>query len=284
MSRRRYERMVERLLLLAALSAISALALIAIFVFAEGVPIMARHGAGEFLLGTRWAPTKGAFGILPMVVASVLVTLAAMAIAVPLGLACAVFLAEIAPRRAAHLMRPAIQLLAGIPSVVYGFVGLVYLVPVIRRSLGGPGLSVLAASIILGIMVLPTVISIAEDAIEAVPRAYKEGALALGCTHAQAIWRVIIPSARGGIVAAAILGMGRAVGETMAVIMVIGNAVIIPRSILDPARTLTSNIALEMGYAAGEHQKALFATGVVLFVFIMVLNSLASTRLVRGGR
>jgi len=273
------DQFIRRALLVSALSSVAMLALIAIFIFAEGTPVMLRRGIGEFLLGTRWAPTKESFGILPMIVASVCVTLGAMVIAVPLGVACAVFLAEIAPRRVANFVRPAIQLLAGIPSVVFGFVGIVVLVPLIREYLGGPGLSVLAASIILGIMVLPTLISIAEDAIMAVPRTYKEGALALGCTHSQAIRRVILPAARGGIIAAIILGMGRAVGETMAVIMVIGNAVKIPHSPLDPARTLTSNIALEMGYAAGEHQEALFATGVVLFVFIMILNSLASVKL-----
>ncbi|HQK92833.1 MAG TPA: phosphate ABC transporter permease subunit PstC [Armatimonadota bacterium] len=280
----RREKAIERALLVSALSAVSMLALIAAFILIEGAPVMLRHGISSFLAGTRWAPTKGSFGILPMIVASVVVTLGAMVIAVPLGLSCAVFLAEIAPRRAANFLRPAIQLLAGIPSVVYGFVGILFLVPLIRENLGGPGLSVLAAVVILGVMVLPTLIGIAEDAIEAVPRTYKEGALALGCTHAQAIRRVILPAARGGIIAAVILAMGRAVGETMAVIMVIGNAAIIPCSVLDPARTLTSNIALEMGYAAGDHQKALFATGVVLFAFIMVLNSIATMRIVRGRR
>jgi phosphate transport system permease protein len=245
---------------------------------------MVKHGPGSFLFGTRWAPTKGGFGLLPMIASSVIVTLGAMVIAVPLGLSCAIFLSEIAPRRVANFVRPAIQLLAGIPSVVFGFIGILIVVPLIRNYLGGPGLSVLAATIILGIMVLPTLISIAEDAIEAVPRPYKEGAMALGCTHSQAIFGVMLPAARGGILAAVILAMGRAVGETMAVIMVIGNAAIVPQSPLDPARTLTSNIALEMGYAAGEHQQALFATGVVLFVFIMLLNSIATLRVVRGDR
>lgn len=284
MTAARREKAIERALLVSALSAVSMLALIAVFILIEGAPVMMKHGVGSFLAGTRWAPTKGSFGIFPMIVASVVVTVGAMVIAVPLGLACAVFLAEVAPRRAANILRPAIQLLAGIPSVVYGFVGILFLVPLIRENLGGPGLSVLAAVIILGVMVLPTLIGIAEDAIEAVPRAYKEGALALGCTHSQAIRRVILPAARGGIIAAIILAMGRAVGETMAVIMVIGNAAIVPYSLLDPARTLTSNIALEMGYAAGDHQKALFATGVVLFVFIMMLNSIATLRVVRGRR
>ena len=272
------EWLIEKTLLLMALSAVTMLALIAIFVFIEGTPIMVREGLGHFLLGRRWAPTKGSFGIFPMIVGSVWVTVGALAIAGPLGLACAVFLVEIAPRKVADIVRPAIQLLAGIPSVVYGFVGIVVLVPLIREHLGGPGLSVLAASVILGVMVLPTVISISQDALEAVPRAYKEGALALGCTHWQAITRVILPAARPGITVAMVLGLGRAIGETMAVIMVVGNAVKVPGSLLDPARTLTSNIALEMAYAAGDHREALFATGVVLFVFIMLLNSLAVLR------
>ena len=272
------EWLIEKTLLLMALSAVSMLALIAVFVFLDGTPIMFRHGLGHFLFGQRWAPTKGSFGIFPMIVGSIWVTIGALLIAGPLGLACAVFLVEIAPRRVADVIRPAIQLLAGIPSVVYGFVGIVVLVPLIREHLGGPGLSVLAAAIILGIMVLPTVISISQDALEAVPRTYKEGALALGCTHWQAITRVILPAARPGITTAMVLGLGRAVGETMAVIMVVGNAAKVPTSLLDPARTLTSNIALEMAYAGGEHREALFATGVVLFVFIMILNSVATVR------
>jgi phosphate ABC transporter permease protein PstC len=277
------EWLIEKALLLIALSAVTALALIAVFVFLEGVPIMVREGLGAFLFGHRWAPTKGSFGVFPMIVGSLWVTIGALVIAGPLGIACAVFLVEIAPRRIADLVRPAIQLLAGIPSVVYGFVGIVVLVPLIREHLGGPGLSVLAAAVILGVMVLPTVISISQDALEAVPRAYKEGALALGCTHWQTIMRVILPAARTGITAAVVLGLGRAIGETMAVIMVVGNAVKVPGGLLDPARTLTSNIALEMAYASGEHREALFATGVVLFVFIMVLNTAANLRLGRRG-
>jgi len=277
------EFIIEKSLLVAALSSVGMLALIALFVFIEGTPIMAREGVGAFLFGHKWAPTKDAYGILPMILGSIWVTVGALLIAGPLGVACAVFLVEIAPRRVADVVRPAIQLLAGIPSVVYGFVGIVVLVPLIRETLGGPGLSILAAAIILGIMVLPTVISISQDALEAVPRPYKEGALALGCTHWQTITRVILPAARTGLTAALVLGMGRAIGETMAVIMVVGNAVKMPTSPLDPARTLTSNIALEMAYAAGAHREALFATGVVLFVFIMILNTLANMQAGRGG-
>lgn len=278
------EFVIEKFLLLAALSAVGMLALIALFVFIEGLPIMLREGVASFLLGQKWAPTKGAFGILPMILGSIWATMGALLIGGPLGVACAIFLVEIAPRRLADFVRPAIQLLAGIPSVVYGFVGIIVLVPLIRQTLGGPGLSLLAAIIILGIMILPTVISISQDALEAVPRSYKEGALALGCTHWQTITRVIIPAARPGLTAALVLGMGRAIGETMAVIMVVGNAVKLPLNPLDPARTLTSNIALEMAYAAGEHQEALFATGVVLFVFIMILNTIAYMAARQGGR
>ncbi|NLJ36216.1 MAG: phosphate ABC transporter permease subunit PstC [candidate division WS1 bacterium] len=277
------EFVIEKLLFIAALSSLAVLALIAVFVFIEGTPIMLREGLGSFLLGAKWAPTKGSFGILPMIMGSIWVTVGALLIAGPVGVACAVFLVEIAPRQVADVVRPAIQLLAGIPSVVYGFIGIVVLVPFIRETFGGPGLSILSAAIILGVMVLPTVISIAQNALEAVPVEYKQGALALGCTHWQTILLVILPTARTGLITALVLGMGRAVGETMAVIMVVGNAVKLPINPLDPARTLTSNIALEMAYAAGAHREALFATGVVLFVFIMILNALANMRLRRRG-
>ena len=173
------------------------------------------------------------------------------------------------------ILKPTFELLAGIPSVVYGFLGVVWLVPLIRNYLGGPGLSLLAAAIILGIMILPTIISISEDSLRALPRTFKEGALSLGATHWQTIWRVLLPAARSGIVASIILGMGRAIGETMAMIMILGNAVQMPHSLLDSARTLTTNIGIEMGYATGDHRQALFATGVVLFFIIMALNSLA---------
>ncbi len=212
-----------------------------------------------------------------------LVTGGALSLGVPLGLSCAVFLVEFSPIRIRRVLKPAIELLAGIPSVVYGFLGVLFLVPLIRDHLGGPGLSLLAGAIILGIMILPTVISISIDALEAVPRTYREGSLALGATTWQTVHMVVIPAARSGIVAAIILGMGRAIGETMAVIMVAGNAVSLPSSILDPVRTLTSNIAMEMGYASGDHQQALFATGVILFVMIMILN-LAAARFSRRKR
>lgn len=275
-----------RLALLAlACSSVLILALIILFVFREGVPAILRIGPGEFLFGTRWAPTKGAaasFGILPMIVGTVQVTLGALLLGVPLSLLAAIYLSEFAARRTRQWLKPLIELLAAIPSVVYGFIGVVVIVPFIRERFGGTGFSVLSASLMLGIMILPTVISISYDALRAVPQAYREGALALGATPWQTATRVVVPAARSGIVTAVVLGMGRAMGETMAVIMVAGNAVVIPTSPLHPCRTLTSNVALEMAYASGLHQKALFATGVVLFVMILVLNLLA-TALVRRG-
>ena len=278
------ERLIQWLLLLIALSAISVLALITLFIFKEGLPIMVKIGATDFILGRRWSPGKGAFGILPMLMGSLWVTGGALLLGVPLGLAVAIFATDFAPPYLSAAVRPAIQLLAGIPSVIYGFIGLTVLVPWIRSHLGSPGLSVLAGAIILGIMILPNIISISEDAIRAVPKEYRDGALALGATHWQTIWMVVLPAARSGIIASIILGMGRAIGETMAVIMVVGNAVKVPHSILDPTRTLTSNIGIEMGYASGEHRQALFATGIVLFVLIMLLNTAASIISQRRGR
>ena len=271
----RSDRIIQAVLFVSALSAIAALVVITFFIFQTGIPAILRVGVGNFMLGTEWAPTRGQFGILSMVAGSLSVTFGALIVGVPLGLAVAILTTEFAPPSAMRILRPAIQLLAGIPSVIYGFIGLLVLVPFIRRAFGGPGLSILAGSLVLGIMILPNVVSISEDAIRSVPKSYREGALALGATHWQTIWRVVLPAARSGIIASIVLAMGRTVGETMAVIMVVGNALAMPRSILDATTTLTSNIGLEMGYASGQHREALFGIGVVLFVFIMVLNSLA---------
>ncbi|MCE5328634.1 MAG: phosphate ABC transporter permease subunit PstC [Planctomycetaceae bacterium] len=273
----RQDKIIQWILMGVALTAIGALALIAIFIFKEGLPLIFRVGFSDFFLSSQWRPGQGQFGIFPMIVGSLVVTAGAMVIGLVFGLGCAIVLTEFAPRRLATFVKPAIELLAGIPSVVYGFMGVVILVPIIRQYLGGPGLSMLAASIILGIMVLPTVTSISVDALRAVPRSYREGAIALGATRWQTTRMVVLKAARSGLVTAFILGMGRAVGETMAVIMVAGNSLALPRSILDSVRTLTSNIALEMGYATGEHRQALFATGVTLFIIIMILNSIALT-------
>jgi len=269
------DKVSERIFFMFALSSISALALITVFIFSQGAPIVTQVGLFQFIFGMSWAPSHGEFGIFPMIIGSLSVTTGAAILGIPVGICCSIFLAEFAPIKMRNLFRPAIQLLAGIPSVVYGFWGLIFVVPFIRRFLGGPGLSILAGAIILAIMILPTVISISEVSLLQLPRHYKEGALALGLTHWQAIRCVLLPAAKSGIVAAVILGMGRAVGETMAVIMVLGNAVAIPQSILDPVRTLTVNIGIEMGYSTGDHRQALFATGIVLFVIIMILNASA---------
>ena len=280
----RNEKLIRIGLLLVAFSAVSILVVITVFIFSEGTPIMFKYGVKKFLLGLDWYPSEKSYGLLPMIVGSLFVTLGAMVIGVPFGLACAVFLTEFSPKRLRRVIKPVIELLAGIPSVVYGFIGVVILVPFIREMFGGPGLSVLAAAIILGIMILPTIISISIDSLEAVPRTYREGSIALGATRWQTTRMVMIPAARSGIIASIILGMGRAIGETMAVIMIAGNAIEIPRSLLAPVRTLTSNIALEMGYAAGEHREALFATGVILFIIIMILNTVANlTSMKRKG-
>ncbi len=269
------EKIIEKILFLIALSSIFILALITFFIFEEGLPLILKTGLKSFLLGDKWIPSKGLFGIFPMIVSSFWVTFGALLLGIPLGLACTIFLSELVSPSVGTIFRPAMQLLAAIPSVIYGFWGLIVLVPLIRNCLGGPGLSILAGSLVLSFMILPTIITISEDSLRALPPSYKAGALALGATHWQTIWRVLIPAARSGIVASIILGMGRAIGETMAMIMILGNAVKIPSSFLDPARTLTTNIGIEMGYASGDHRQALFATGIVLFFIIMALNILA---------
>ena len=272
----RSERLIHLALLMIAFSAVSILLVITIFIVSEGTPIMFKYGLKKFLFNLDWFPLEKSFGLLPMIIGSLYVTGGALVIGVPFGLACAVVLTEFSSKRLRSFLKPIIELLAGIPSVVYGFMGVVILIPFIREHLGGPGFSVLAASVILGIMILPTIISISIDSLEAVPRSYREGSIALGATRWQTTRMVMLPAAKSGIIASIILGMGRAIGETMAVIMIAGNAAMIPKSLLDPVRTLTSNIALELGYAAGEHRQALFATGVILFVIIMILNTIAN--------
>lgn len=270
------ERVVEGILLLSATVSILAIALIILFVFSKGLPLIAKVGLFKFLFSTTWNPTNGQFGIATMIAGSLAVTFGALIWGVPLGLSLSIFLAEIASPRISGIMSPMVELLAGLPSVVYGFFGLVIIVPFIRDHIGGPGFSIVAGSIILGIMILPTIVNIARDAIKAVPREYREGSLALGATQWQTIAKIVLPTARSGIITAIVLGMGRAIGETMAVVLVTGNVTRMPESILSPVRTMTSNVVLEMGYASGDHQLALFATGVVLFVFIIILNALVS--------
>jgi len=276
------EWVAERLLLATAMVSVVIIAFIIWTVFSAGLPLINEVGAFNFLFGMEWRPGRETFGIFPMLVGTLLVTALAMMISVPLGVLTAVFLAEIAPESVRNILRPATELLHGIPSVVYGFVGLMLLVPLIRTYLGPPGFSLLAGAIVLAIMALPTIITIAEDAIKAVPRSYKEASFALGATHWQTIRNVILPAALSGILAGVVLGSGRVIGETMAAIMVLGNIPRIPASLLDPIRPLTSNIALEMAYAPlGPHRQALFATGIVLFIVISILIFIAD-RLRRG--
>lgn len=270
------EKLIEKMLLISAAIFVLIIFLITVFIFAKGMPLVAKTGLNDFLLNTQWNPTKGIYGIGSMFIGTLLITLGAMLWAVPLSLSTAIFMAEIAPPRIGTILGQLVNLLAGIPSVVYGFVGLIVVVPFIREHLGGNGMSLLAGAIILGIMILPTMINVSRDSLLAVPGNYKENSLALGATHYQTIRRVIVPAARSGIITAVVLGMGRAIGETMAVVMVTGNSAMIPGSILSPIRTMTSNIVLEMGYASGDHQAALFATGMILFIFIVSLNLMIS--------
>lgn len=272
--RKTWEKTIETIFLICACVAILSVIVITVYVFYRGTPAVFKIGVWKFISGDVWQPKADIFGILPMIVASLLGTLGAVIIGIAVGLFTAIFLAEVAPKSIARIFRPAIELLAGIPSVVYGFFGLMVLVPLISKYFGGAGNSLLAVIIILAVMILPTIVSISETSIRAVPETYKEGSLALGASHMQTIFKVLLPAARSGIMAAVVLGIGRAIGETMAVILVSGNAVKFPHALTDMVRTLTANIALEMGYASGLHQDALFATGVVLFVFIMLLNIL----------
>lgn len=267
---------IKWLLTLFAFSSLLFLFVIFAFILAEGLPLFLKVGVTNIITGTRWAPTRGYFGIFPMIISSFMVTFGALLFGASLALACATYLSEYAGRRTKLFLKPALELLAGIPSVVYGFLGVVYIVPFIREYLGGPGFSILSTSLVLGIMILPTIISISFDALMSVPPGYREGSLAMGATKWQTVYRVVLPAARSGILASFILGMGRAIGETMAVIMVAGNALKIPTSLLDPLRTLTSNIALELAYASGDHRSALFSTGVVLLIIIMSLNLVAN--------
>lgn len=271
------EKIIESLFFLCALVAVLTVTIITIYIFVKGVPAILTIGVDDFILGQKWKPLKGVFGIFPMIVGSIYATIGAIIIGVPIGILTAVFLTEVAPKWLARFVKPAVELLAGIPSVVYGFFGLVAIVPLISKYFGGPGNSLLAVSIMLGIMILPTIVNISVTSIQAVPAEYKEASLAMGASHIQTIFKVTLPSARSGILTAVVLGTGRAIGETMAVILVAGNTPSVPNSPLEPIRTLTANIAMEMSYAFGLHQDALFATGVILFIFIMILNIILNT-------
>jgi phosphate transport system permease protein len=266
------EQMMQIVFLISASISILAVALICIFIFINGIPAMAEVGIFRFLSGTQWKPSNDIYGIFPMILGSLYVTAGAIIIGVPIGILTAVFMARFCPKKLYRIIKPAVDLLAGIPSVVYGFFGLMVIVPFIRDYLGGSGTSMLAASVILGIMILPTIVNVSEAAIRAVPESYYEGSLALGATHERSVFFTVVPAAKSGIMAGVILGVGRAIGETMAVVMVAGNQAVIPSGILKGLRTLTANIVLEMGYAADLHRGALIATAAVLFVFILIIN------------
>jgi len=267
------EKIMKIVFAVAACIFVLAVGLICVFLFANGVPAIKEIGLFDFLGGTTWKPGNDMYGILPMILGSIYVTAGAIIVGVPIGIMTAVFMAKYCPKKIYRFLKPGIELLAGIPSVVYGFFGLVVLVPMVRALFTtGDGNSILTASILLGIMILPTIIGLSESAIRAVPEQYYEGALALGATRERSIFRVILPAAKSGVLAGVVLGIGRAIGETMAVIMVAGNQARIPTHILKGVRTMTANIVLEMGYAADLHREALIATGVVLFVFILLIN------------
>ena len=262
--------------LVCACISIAAVITICVFMFANGVPAIKEIGITKFLFGTQWRVSQNLFGIWPMIVGSIYVTAGAMIIGVPIGLLTAVFLAKYCPKKLYKFIKPIINLMAGIPSIIYGFFGLVVIIPIIQEMFGTAGDGILAASILLGMMILPTIISVSETSIRAVPDKYYQGALALGATHERSVFKTVVPAAKSGVMAAIILGVGRAVGETMAVIMVAGNQVHMPDGILRGVRTLTTNIVMEMGYATDLHRQALIATGVVLFVFILIINLLFS--------
>ncbi|MCD8084176.1 MAG: phosphate ABC transporter permease subunit PstC [Clostridiales bacterium] len=266
------EQIMHVVFLLSACASIFCVAMICVFLFANGIPGMAKIGIFKFLAGTTWKPGNNIFGILPMILGSIYVTAGAIIVGVPIGILTAVFMSRFCPKGLYRVVKPAIDLLAGIPSVVYGFFGMVVIVPAMSAVFGGSGKSMAAASLLLGIMILPTIIGVSESAINAVPESYYEGSLALGASHERSVFFATLPAAKSGILAGVILGIGRAIGETMAVIMVAGNQARMPKGVFEGVRTMTANIVLEMGYATDLHREALIATAVVLFVFILLIN------------
>lgn len=266
------EAAMKAVFLLTACISIAAVVLICVFLFANGVPAIGKIGVFKFLLGTQWRPENGLYGIFPMIIGSIYVTAGAIILGVPVGILTAVFMACFCPKWLYRIMKSAVNLMAGIPSVVYGFFGLCVLVPFVREYIGGRGMSVLTASVLLALMILPTIVKISESSLRAVPQSYYEGALALGASHEKSVFHTVLPAAKSGILAGVILGVGRAVGETMAVMMVAGNQPVIPDSLTDGVLTMTAHIVMEMGYAADLHREALIATAVVLFVFILIIN------------
>lgn len=266
------EKAMKIVFLAAACTSVLAVLLICVFLFANGIPAMSEIGLPEFLFGTKWKPSNGLYGIFPFILGSIYVTAGAIVVGVPTALLLAVFLAFYCPKRLYPALKSMVNLLAGIPSVVYGFFGLTVLVPLLREITGKDGSTMLTASVLLGIMILPTVTGVAEPALRSVPESYYEGALALGATHERSVFATVFPAAKSGVIAAVVLGIGRAIGETMAVIMVAGNQTWMPQGLLKGVRTMTANIVMEMGYATDLHRGALIATGVVLFVFILIIN------------
>ena len=274
---RRKEKIAEWLFFAGALFSVLAVLLICLFLFINAVPTIAEIGPLKFLLGTKWKPSQDIYGILPMILASIYVTGLSILFGVPLGLLTAVFMAFFCPKKLYKVMKPCVELLAGIPSIVYGFFGLMVIVPFMQTVFGGSGKSMLTASVLLALMILPTIITVSENSLRSVDPALMSGALSLGDTKETAVFRVIIPAASSGILSGVILGIGRSIGETMAVIMIAGNQATMPSSILKGVRTMTANIVLEMGYATDLHREALIATGAVLFVFILIINIAFST-------
>lgn len=266
------EKGTKLIFLLTACVSIFSVVIICLFLLVNGIPTIAQIGPLKFLTGLQWKPTNNIYGIFPMILGSIYVTGGALIVGVPIGILCAVFLARFCPRRLYSILKPAVDLLAGIPSVVYGFFGLTVIVPSVQTLTQTSGKGILTASLLLGIMILPTIISVTEASLRAVPNSYYEGALALGATHEQSVFKTVVPAAKSGILAGIVLGVGRAIGETTAVNMVAGNQAVIPNSVFSGVRTLTANIVLEMGYATDLHRKALIATAVVLFVFILLIN------------
>lgn len=264
------ELFMKILFMITALASVVSVVMICIFLFMKGIPAIGEIGVGEFLLGREWLPSQGTFGIFPMIIGSIYVTAGAIVLGVPVGIFSAVYMVRFAGKRVYRILKPAVDLMAGIPSIVYGFFGLMVIVPAFQPM--GGGKSLLTASILLGIMILPTIIGVVESSLRAVPDHYYEGALALGATKERSVFSVVLPAAKSGVLAGVALGIGRVIGETMAVVMVAGNQALIPESLLSGVRTMTANIVLEMGYASGLHQEALIATAVVLFVFILLIN------------
>ncbi len=278
------ETFMKIVFLIAACASILAVALICVFLFANGVPAINEIGVGNFLLGQTWRPGNDIYGIFPMILGSIYVTAGAIVVGVPIGLLTAIFMARFCPAKLYSILKPAVELLAGIPSVVYGFFGMVVIIPLVRQAFHlSSGDVMLTACLLLGIMILPTIITTSEAAIRAVPNSYYEGSLALGATHERSVFFATLPAAKSGVLTGVVLGFGRAIGETMAVIMVAGNQARMPEGLLKGVRTMTANIVLEMGYASGLHREALIATGVVLFVFILIIN-LALSLLKKGER